>query len=276
MKSFKQHCIALRKKDRTLNEISKITGRSKTSVFYHIKNIPLGKAKQSKIRNQTIERAKKVAANRKGKALRSHTTFTKWTPSATLLVAHLVFDGEILRQRCIYNNRSLELTKRVTHLMKSLYKHPPITRTNAKTGVMRVAFYNVSLSSFLHAKAMELLKNITTMPKSSQREFLRAFFDDEGCMDVRLKRNLRRIRGYQNDRTILVIVQKLLLNFDIVAKLQGKNEVVIVGKENLQRFQTEINFSKGVRLNPRRTNSLWKRDLEKRELLALAISSYKS
>jgi len=88
-------------------------------------------------------------------------------------------------------------------------------------------------------------------------------------------KNKRSIRGYQNDVAILSTVQRLLKNFEIEAKLQGRNEVVISGKKNLIKFRDEINFSKGVRVNPNRTNSLWKKNLEKRKLLDMAIASFK-
>lgn len=92
-------------------------------------------------------------------------------------------------------------------------------------------------------------------------------------MDARSKK--RMVRGYQNDQSVLLIVRELLKNFKIESKLAGRNEVVINGKENLIKFRDEINFSKGVRINPKRTNSLWKKNLEKRKLLDMAIASFK-
>ncbi|MEX0918270.1 MAG: LAGLIDADG family homing endonuclease [Candidatus Paceibacterota bacterium] len=159
--------------------------------------------------------------------------------------------------------------------MKVVYKFAPHTHLNPKTGVHRISYHNVELSAFLKSRSLELLTIISDLPRSFQREFLRAFFDDEGCMDFRIDRNLRRVRGYQNDRKILVLIQRLLSHFGIRAILQGKNEVVISGKENLKKFQKEINFSKGVRINPKRTNSIWKKNLEKRKLLDMAITSFK-
>ena len=134
----------------------------------------------------------------------------------------------------------------------------------------------MALKNYLEDKAEELRKTITQLPLECQREFLRAFFDDEGCMDYRPNRNVRQIRGYQKDKDILNIIQKLLHNFSIEAKIKEPNEVVIVGKENLIKFQKEVNFSKGVKLNPRRANSIWKKEIEKRELLESAIKSFKT
>lgn len=276
MNSFKKQCIELRKKDKTLNEIVKITGRSKTSVYFHIKNLTLSNTKREEIKNNTRKRALKNSAARKGIALRPYKPFTKWTPDLVLLVAHLSFDGEIKRRRCVYHNRSKALIDRVTQLMKYVYAYPAKSRTNPETGVIRIEFSNVELRQFLYDKSQELFQLIYKMPKAFQREFLRAFFDDEGCMDVRLDRNLRRVRGYQKDKSILDLVQVLLTNFSIESKIRKPNEVVISGKENLKKFQKEINFSEGVRLNPNRTNSLWKKNIEKRELLDMAIKSFKT
>ena len=114
------------------------------------------------------------------------------------------------------------------------------------------------------------------MPLSLKREFLRAVFDDEGCIDYRPKENRRSIRGYQKDVRILRIIKVLLADFRVVAKIVIPNEVVIVGKENLVRFEGEINFSSGVYLNGNRSNSRWKKHIEKRELLKRAIKSFKN
>ena len=276
MKSFKQQCIDLRKKDKTLNEIVAIVGRSKTTVYFHIKDIPLSNEKKAEISANSRRQALKNSAARKGIALKPYKPFTIWTPELVLLVSHLVFDGEILKHKCIYNNRSRSLTDRVEQLAHQVYDFPAKISIDKSSGVRRVQYFNVELADFLYKKAIEIIEIIILRPSVDQREFLRAFFDDEGCMDFRPKESLRRIRGYQKDRKILKLVQNLLLNFDIESKLQGKNEVVIRGKDNLQKFQQEINFSKGVRLNPNRSNSTWKKNIEKRKLLDMAIKSFKT
>jgi len=274
MKSFKETCIDLRQKDYTLNEIVKITGRSKTTIYFHIKDISLSAEKRTIISQATRERALVNSLKRKGKSLREFSAFTKWKPENVLLVSHLIFDGEISK-KCAYNNRSVALVKRFVLLMEGVYKFPPKRYIDSTTGVIKVSYNNVAMANFFKIKSSELLSCIQKLSISHQREFIRAFFDDEGCMDFRMVKNKRSIRGYQNDMTILGTVQQLLKNFGIEAKLQGRNEVVISGKENLIKFRDEINFSKGVRINPNRTNSLWKKNLEKRKLLDMAIASFK-
>ena len=275
MNAFKQQCIALRKKDYTLNEIVRFTGRPKSSVYPHIISISLSDRKLAKIAENSRRLAKKVAASRKGKAQKPYKPFYAWSPDLVLLAGHLLFDGEI-KKSCIYNNRSMALIDRFEDLMKLVYDYEPKRYVNKLTGVRRISFHNVALANHVKEKVQELLIDIVKMPRSHQREFLRAFFDDEGCMDYRAKQNKRRIRGYQKDIKILYLVQELLKNFGIESTLQCKNEVVISGKENLLKFQKEINFSEGVRLNPNRKNSIWKKPIEKRVLLDMAIKSFKN
>ena len=274
MNAFKQQCIKLRKQDYTLPEIVTVTGRSKGSVYFHIKDIPLSDKKRKEIGSANARRAVEIAGARKGISKRSFTGFSQWNTDLVLLVSHLLFDGEISRVRCVYNNRSQMLLNRVEGLMQAVYAYEPRRYINQKTGVKRISYNNVALAAFLHEKSTELLREIVTLPQSFQCEFLRAFFDDEGCMSFHPDKNKRRIRGYQKNREMLDLVRALLNNFGIVAALQGKNEVVVTGKANLMKFQKEINFSEGVRINGNRSNSIWKESLEKRELLRRAIDSF--
>lgn len=275
MKSFKEQCIALRKQDYSINEIIKITGRPKTSVYFHIKNIPLSAAKKKDISYKLQTTARELARKRKGISKKEFKKIHSWTPESVLLLAHLIFDGEILKKRCVYNNRSQNLLDRFSKLMLLFYDYPPRIHQNKKTGVTRLQYSNVALAQHLFNKASDLNSEIRELPKSCQKEFLRAFFDDEGCMDYRVKSKKRRVRGYQKNQKVLAIVQILLKGFGIESSLQGKNEVVISGKENLIKFQKEINFSDGVRINPKRANSIWKKPIEKRDLLDMAIKSFK-
>ncbi|MHB1769938.1 MAG: LAGLIDADG family homing endonuclease [Minisyncoccota bacterium] len=160
--------------------------------------------------------------------------------------------------------------------MRGWYDFEPSRYYNKVTGVSRVTYNNVALSLYLNTKSKELLRTIKKMPIDLKREFIRAFFDDEGCIDYRPSENRRSIRGYQKDVQILGIIKTLLADFDIGAKIVLPNEVMIVGKENLIRFEREINFSPGVCINGNRSNSRWKKHIEKGELLKQAIASFRS
>lgn len=276
MNSFKQKCITLRKQDKSLLEIAKITGRPKTSVYFHIRDIPLSSSKLKKVYELNLQHLTRVAESRRGKSVRGFRTFDTWNTKKVSLVAHLLFDGEIKRYGCFYNNRNKTLLKKVESCMKEVYYFPPSRYFNTLTGVSRISYHNVALGPYIKQKSKQLLEEVIQLPKDLKREFLVAFFDDEGCMDFRPGINARRIRGYQKDTSILKLITTLLSDFEIKSRFQKPNEVVISGKENLLKFQKEINFSPGVYINGNRTNSLWKKHLEKRELLDRAISSFKS
>jgi hypothetical protein len=274
--SFKEQCISLRKKGLSIIEIMKMTGRAKSSIRVHIKNIPLSEDRKKQIREASGNRIKKFAIARRGKSERPFRPFDTWSADTVLLVAHLLFDGEIIRTRCVYNNRSEALIERVATLIRVLYDFEPKRYLNQLTGVHRISYHNVMLGAYVEKKSVELLRKVEDMPLELKREFIRAFFDDEGCMDYRLGENRRSIRGYQKDVRILKIIKSLLADFDISSRVVPPNEVVIVGKENLMKFEREINFSPGVYMNGNRSNSRWKKHMEKRELLKQAIASFKA
>ncbi|MFA6519356.1 MAG: LAGLIDADG family homing endonuclease [Candidatus Paceibacterota bacterium] len=254
----------------------KVTGRAKSSIHTYIKDIPLSKERMKQIRVASGNRIRKFAIARKGKSTRLFRPFEAWSADAVLLVAHLLFDGEIVRVRCVYNNRSEVLIARVARLMREWYDFEPKRYKNPLTGVYRISYHNVGLGAYIQTKSIELLRQIKRMPLDLKREFVRAFFDDEGCIDYRPEENRRSVRGYQKDVRILKIIKSLLADFGITSRIVLPNEVVIVGKENLMKFEREINFSPGVYMNGNRSNSRWKKHVEKRELLKQAIKSFKS
>lgn len=276
MNAFKEQCIALRRKGYSINEIMKATGRAKSSIRTHIKEIPLSKERMKQYREASGKWIRKFALARKGKSERSFQNFDTWSTETVLLLGHLLFDGEIAKGRCVYNNRSKALIERVEKLMHERYDFEPKWYQNQITGVWRISYHNVALSAYLNKKSKELLRGIGKMSLDLKREFIRAFFDDEGCMDFRPKKNIRRIRGYQKDVQVLKIIKDLLADFNIAANIVLPNEVVITGKEKLMKFEKEINFSPGVFMNGNRSNSRWKKHMEKRELLKQAIASFKN
>lgn len=275
MNVFKEKCIELRKQGYTLPEIMRITGRPKTSIHFHIQNIELSPERKEELRIQNLERLLKFAPNKKGLSQRSFQKFEKWNKEKVCLVSHLIFDGEIKYRGCIYSNRSHSLLGKVEKSMRSVYDYGPKRYTDLKTGVSRISYYNVALCTYINSKAIELVENIKRYQIELKIEFIRSFFDDEGCMDYRPKQNRRRIRGYQKDTTILYLIRELLLDLNIQSRVVQPNEVVISGKEDLEKFRDKINFSEGVRLNGNRPNSIWKKSLEKRVILNRAIKSFK-
>lgn len=156
--------------------------------------------------------------------------------------------------------------------MKYVYDYKP--RELSRNEVIRISYHNVALAKYLTDKSKQLLKEIDALSQELKRVFLRAFYDDEGCMDFNGVN--REVRGYQYNDGILEIIQRLLTEFTINAKISRFHEITISRRENIEKFAREINFSPGVRINGNRSNSIWRQHLEKREILRRAIASYQN
>jgi hypothetical protein len=274
-----QKCRTLRRKGFTLREINKLIKVPTTTLFGYVQDIPFSNKLKERIRLKQIENTKRLVRfnieTRKGKCIPGRIVPKPkgWFYDLIYLVAHFMFDGEITSHSCIYNNRNGVLMNQVKALMKKVFNLEPYTYLNKETGVHRISYHYVELAIYAQKKSKELLKYIQKTGKKEKIIFLRAFFDDEGCTGLWKRKKL--VRGYQKDIKILELVQKLLKDFNINSKIDKKyKEIVISRKENLVKFQNIINFSKGIYINPNRKNSIWKRKLEKREILSKLINSY--
>ncbi|OGN13786.1 MAG: hypothetical protein A3C71_02225 [Candidatus Yanofskybacteria bacterium RIFCSPHIGHO2_02_FULL_43_15c] len=184
-----------------------------------------------------------------------------------------MFDGEIKYGGILYNNRSQILIESFKNLMKQLYSYEPRIYLNKKSGVIRLGYFNVELGPIFKSKAVELVREITTFPLNFQRVFLQAFFNDEG--GIYFNGSKRRVKGYQYNNKILFLVQKLLMNFEIESVVDTRFHEIIIGRrKNLEKFAEEINFASGLCVNGERSNSIWKKSLEKRVILNMALKSY--
>ena len=272
--NFRQLCRDLRIRGYTLGQIAQITKRPKTSVFFHIRDVALPHSVRVELSRRMTERLVAYNKQRKGKsALDRHPRpFTAWTPDLVTLISHFLFDGEIRPGGCIYTNRSEALLQRVECFMRFIYDFPP-RRVESTPGVWRISYHNVELATYVRQKSKELLHWISAAPAEYRRAFLKSFFDDEGS--VYWRKNKRAVRGYQHNLEILHLIHYLLRKFDIESKIDERYcEIVISRKRNLKRFASEINITRGVRVNGNRSNSIWKQSLEKREILRRALASY--
>ena len=100
--SFKNQCITLRTRGFSLNQIVAKTKRSKTSIYFHIKKIPLSEKRHKEILLAAIKRFNDYSKSIKGKCRldRHPITFTNWNSNLVSLTGHLIFDGEIKKSGC--------------------------------------------------------------------------------------------------------------------------------------------------------------------------------
>jgi hypothetical protein len=194
-----------------------------------------------------------------------------WTNELIFLISHFMFDGEIRNHSCVYNNRNRVLIDQVNSLMEKVFKLQSHYWLNRTTGVSRIYYSHVELAQYVKEKSEKLKQYIKKASLLKKKVFLKAFFDDEGSVHF----DKRLVRGFQHNLEILGLVQKLLKDFNIESKIDNKyQEIIISRKPNIIKFRDEINFSKGVYINPDRKNSIWNQKLEKREILNKIINSY--
>lgn len=264
-----------------MNDIVKIKRVPKITLYEWIRDIKLSAKAQEKIRKNYIAKIierNKTEKNFGFKRIKIKNKPKKWSKDLVDLVAHFLFDGAITKYACVYSSRNKSQINKMQSLMKKNFHLMP--RTRVKTSeVIDISYYRLDLAKYIKEKAEKLLENILTMSKCKKRIFLQAFFDDEGCVGYanNPQRKIRRIRGYQHSKNILKLVQLLLKEFYIASYIDKRfTEITIGGKENLLKFQKNINFSPNIFINPERKNALWKTKIDKRTILQKAIASYKS
>lgn len=265
----------LREKGVTLGKIVLATQLPKTTVYDHIRDISLPLEIKEKIKREARKRINEyIRKERKGKCIPGRIVLKPkgWTNGLTSLTAHFMFDGEIKTGSCIYHNRSEALIDRIRYLMERIFSLHPRNSLNKDTDVYRISYHYVELADYIRKKTKELRQHIKTFSPVKKKIFLQAFFDDEGSVHF----DKKIARGFQHNLETLELIHDLLQDFDIQSRIdENYKEIIISRKPNLIKFQNKINFSKGVYINPDRKNSIWKKKLEKREILDKIIKSYK-
>ena len=267
--------IKLRKNGFTITEIIFDTGLPKSTILHHIQDIPRSDYLKEKIRLARLKAQNRIAASRRGKSFKTYRFLKpeKWSIDLVNMLAHFIFDGSIKRTSCVYYNRSQVLVDMMIQKMVTILHVSDYKTYMTPEGVKRISYHHVEIAAFVRRKADELLEYISTAPMKYKISFLKAFFDDEGS--ITYKKNKRVVRGYQHTLKILQIVEGLLKDIDIESKVDEKYfEICIYKKDNLLKFQKLINFTPGIYVNGKRTNSIWKKDLEKRKILGMALESY--
>ena len=273
--SLIQKCRTLRRKGLSLNYIIRVVHLPKSTIYDNIRDINLSLETKNRLHQSSIRPLVEFSRKRKGKCIPGRVVPKPkgWFCDLIYLVAHFMFDGEITAHSCIYSNRNKILINKVRTLMKKVFNLEPYEYLNKNTGVYRISYHYVELAIYVYKRSKELLKYIKKAKEKEKIVFLKAFFDDEGC--AYYWGNARKVRGYQKNIKVLKLVRKLLKDFNIESRIDAKyKEIVISRRENLIRFQDVINFSRGVFINPGRKNSIWKKKIEKREILNRMIGSY--
>lgn len=262
-------------KGHSLGEISFATGSAKSTIYGHVRDISLSPNQRKCIELRRRERNRNKINPRKGKCLAGRGIIKpkSWSNDLVHIVAHFMFDGRISNDSCIYYSKD---RYQIDHMRKLLYKtfkaKPRIQLRD--NNVYGLVFYHVEFVDYIKNRRDGLLCYLNNgASKLKKRIFLRAFFDDEGC--VFYKGDKRRVRGYQKSLYILSQIKDLLSNFGIKGRINKETiSIEISSQSNLEKFSKEINFSPRIYINPERKNSIWNKRISKRKILDLLLKSY--
>lgn len=203
---------------------------------------------------------------------------TKLTPMKAFLIGHLIGDGSVMKRGYAirYANTCQKLIEKVSKTFTDVYG---LSCHISQRGEMlhadwnsREAWKDLTQYTSYYCKRWRVPTEILENPETLGPAFLRALFDDDGC--VALSSSTKH-KGWQrwiclrsiNARGCEDIV-RLLSSLGICArKINGA--VIISGKENIRRFQPVIGFTNGVKVR----KGLW-RGICKAEVLNLLLLSY--
>jgi hypothetical protein len=270
-----EKCRNLRAIGRSFGEISTSMHLAKSTIYPYLKSIALSREQKRNIAARVAKRNEARVNPRKNKCLpgREIVKPKPWFSELVHIVAHYTFDGRVDADSCIYYSKDKYQINHMKKLLWKIFKARPHVKLRGN-GVYGLTYYHVELADYIKSRKDELLSYLNNgASKLEKRIFLKAFFDDEGC--VFYKGDKRRVRGYQKSDLILGQVRDLLSIFGIESKINNKGiNVEITGKKNLLKFSKEINFSPKIYINPNRKNGIWKERISKKKILNLLLDSY--
>ena len=276
---IKSKCEALRKKGFSYNEISSVLFLPKTTVQNWVSNkvILTKKAKERIAKRVAAGQKRGVYSKYEGKYKGIYSKIvTKpkcWSMDLVKVIAHFLFDGGRADRSMVYYTSNKKYGGKLAETIGKIFNLQPRVIT-VKNNVSRFIYHSIDFQKYILRKTPALLSYINNARLGEKREFLKAFFDDEGNAFYDEKYGHHRIRGYQKDKKILILVKQLLGEFGIESKIE-RNELVISRKKDVEIFAKQINFSPLLFINPNRKNSVWKRKISKQNILETIIDSSK-
>ncbi len=187
------------------------------------------------------------------------------------VVAHYMGDGCVTNRYAAYFNKNETLLKNFEKDILSLFEGVHIIRGKCNSGTKLIQIQNKQIIKFLKELVSDYRSSALKFPrfinhKDLEREFLRAIYDDEGCVALRtfkktndIKRN---ITLSSNSKEFLEKIKEILKNdFDITSnkltlnkRSRGVKEYInyvlsISGRSNFIKFKELIGFNHPDKIN---------------------------
>lgn len=178
------------------------------------------------------------------------------------IVARICGDGHLSDRQIMYFNTCPTLIEEFKLDIKNQFGNPGMSGGKMNSGTPYVAVYGKHIVNHLKKYLQSYNSHNISIPKAflesdrMLREFLRTFYDDEGCAALRLNRKTnewkRNITLSSNSYKILSQVKQVLLNLGIRSNKIIRNHrsskrdqsflLSITGKENFIAFREKIGF----------------------------------
>ena len=253
-------CI-LRKHGHTLPEIARRFGTSKSAIHYHVKNVKIGiegRLRLEKLMKEIVERARTFSARkrRENARLKLKDGCRKMSSEKASIVAHSLFDGCIGKREVRYFNKNRVLIQEFIDDMKAVYGLEPNSQT-IKNGVTTIEFYNLALTEDLLSYTPSYSTNdsrakvptaIITSRGSVIREFLRAFWDDEGTVGFYPRAGRFYLRGRCKSESIRRDLVKLHRKLGIKVKEENGGVIIQNDLHSFKKFLKKVGFTPGVKV----------------------------
>ncbi len=183
---------SLREKGNSYFEISKKLSIAKSTAYKYSKDILLSRKAIARINKNINKNSIRFVKNYAVEKKLNKNIF--WSLETARVIAHCIFDGSVTSDAIKYTNSSYELIQQFIQDIKKISDMKPtnIYTTKGKYfNKFQVAFCSKRLCNelFNYSKSFNSTSNLTIIPKlvfnSEDKiiiEFLRAFWEDEGCI----------------------------------------------------------------------------------------------
>jgi len=195
-------------------ELAKIFKTSKSAVFYHTSNLKISKRGKKRLSANRKKISAKIGLRRRFKVKERSRLMTK---ARARLVAHLLGDGGIYENEICYKNTEPFLVEQFIKDFQTVYgvnawrRYWDGNKFGTGSGIVEVAH-----DLYRYRKIKGIHPEIIGAGRQVQREFIRAFADDEGGP---ISRN--RVRITSTNWSYLNGISKMLANFGIVSVING-------------------------------------------------------
>jgi len=181
------------------------------------------------------------------------------------IVAHLMGDGCVTDRYLRYNNKDIVLLRNFKNYFQKVFGRTHFIEGHVNSGTNFIQVQNKESIHFLKNLIKDYRSSSLYLPKfvnniELKKEFLKAFYDDEGCVNLRIFKKTNEIKRNltlsSNSLDLIHEIKQILQNdFNIKSnkiykytkmretKTYTNYVLSITGRDNFIKFRDKINFN---------------------------------